>query len=287
MVQITTQMITELRAKTSAGMMDCKTALVECNGDFEAAVDWLRKKGLVKAGKKSERVAASGLVSFDVEPGRGVIVEVNCETDFVAKNIDFQNLVRQVANSALVVDGDLEKTKEIQADAVANAIATIGENIQIRRTAFIKAPVIASYLHTETAPRMGKIVVLVGLEGDDQKCAEVGRKVAMHVAASKPDYLDIESVPSNVVEKERDFQREQSLASGKPADIVEKMLTGRIQKFYEEIVLLEQPFVMDPAKKVKDVLEGCKVTGFKMLILGDGVEKKQEDYASEVASMLK
>ncbi len=285
---VTPAKIKDLREKTSAGMMDCKAALEACGGDMEASADWLREKGLVKASKKSDRVAASGLVVVASKPGMGVLVEVNAETDFVAKNDKFQAMVQKSAESALNHSGDFEKvSNEMQADVV-QLIATIGENMNLRRTAVVSGDVVSTYVHNVQAPGMGKIGVVVGLNGADHaKLAEIGSKIAMHIAASKPDFARIADVTSEVVEKEKHFFRQSALESGKPESIVEKMIEGRIRKFYEEIVLEEQDFVMNPDMKVKQLLadNGATLSSFAYFVLGDGIEKKEEDFAEEIAKI--
>jgi elongation factor Ts len=295
MAEISSQMIKELRESTGAGMLDCKKALEESNGDVEGAKDWLRKKGLSKAAKKASRSASEGLVAIHADAQKGVLVEINSETDFVAKNDQFQDFAKTVldlAKDANDLDDLLSKDygngKKVS-EELTSKIATIGENLIIRRFAKIETTngVIASYLHNQVTPELGKIGVLVAIEGsDDQnKLLEVGKKVAMHIAASSPLSLSKEEIPADVVERERQIYSEQAKASGKPDDIIAKMVEGRINKFYQEAVLLEQAFVMDPNQKVKDFLkeEGdLKVTAYQKFTLGEGVEKKEEDFAEEV-----
>ncbi|MDR0449563.1 MAG: translation elongation factor Ts, partial [Rickettsiales bacterium] len=289
MAEITSGMVKQLRDKTFAGMMDCKKALTETNGDIAAATDWLRDKGILKAGKISGRVASNGLVAVAARDGFGVVVEVNAETDFVAANDKFQKLVADTAAAALGANGDLEKTREAMNADLTNLVATIGENMSVRRMGSIKADVVSTYIHNAAAPNMGKIGVLVGLSGADKaKLAEVGSKIAMHVAATKPDFAKSGDVLESVIEKEKKFFLESGATNGKPENIVGKMVEGRIQKFFSEIVLEEQEFVMDQTKKVKAVLaeNGAALVGFVYFLLGDGIEKVQEDFAAEVAKMV-
>lgn len=295
MTQITASMVQDLREKTGAGMMDCKKALTETDGDFEAAVDFLRKKGLSTAAKKAGRVAAEGVVVMALQEGLGSLVEVNAETDFVARNADFQAFANGVAQTALV-SGKSVLTEAIYvgssqsvAEVLTDKVATIGEHMTVRRSALVKADVVAGYIHGAIAEGMGKIGVLVGLNGADKKSLEeVGKKVAMHIAAAKPECLRIEDVSPAMLERERAILKEQALASGKPESVVEKMMEGRIRKFYEEIVLLEQSFVMDPKKQVKEIVSeaGANLTAYVHFILGEGLEKKSENLAEEVAKQL-
>lgn len=292
MAEITAGMVKELREKTFAGMMDCKKALTETNGDIDAACDWLREKGILKAAKKSDRVAANGLVAVAAKDGAAIVVEVNSETDFVAANDKFQKLVNDTANAALETGADLDATTAKMNDKITNLIATIGENMNIRRVAGVQADVVSTYVHNAVAPNsnMGKIGVLVGLNGADLAAlAEIGKKIAMHIAASKPDFAHISDVPADAIEKEKKFFIESGATAGKPEQIVEKMIEGRIQKYYGESVLEEQPFFMDPDKRVKQVLaeNGATLTGFAYFLLGDGIEKTIENLADEVAKIVK
>ncbi len=295
-----------LREQTGAGMMDCKKALTETGGDLDAAVDWLRTKGLAAAAKKAGRTTAEGLVGLAVEGNKGALVELNAETDFVARNEQFQMLVREIANAAIThgnsVDAlsaaTLPSGKTVN-QAVTDAIATIGENMTLRRAAQLSVPegVIASYMHNATAPNLGKIGVLVAMKssGDAGRLAELGKQIAMHVAAANPLALSREDVNPEDVERERGVLVEQAKASGRPDNIIEKMVEGRMRKFYEESVLLEQAFVIDPDKSVGKALEelskelGTPVacTGFVRMALGEGVEREESDFASEVAATLK
>lgn len=299
---VSAKMVKELREKTGVGMMDCKKALMETDGDVEAAVDWLRKKGLSSASKKSGRVAAEGKVVTQVNALQGVVLEVNSETDFTAKNehfITFAETAAQCGLKAGVTDVDALKKldypntgRTIEAELVHN-IATIGENMNLRRLGrlVVSQGVVASYIHMG-----GKIGVLVGVESnsqDSQALLELGKKVAMHVAASAPPWLDRNSVDAAAVERERSILSDQARSSGKPEAIIEKMVAGRLNKFFGESCLLEQPFIMDPDQKVGDVLKGIakelgsdiKISGFIRYVLGDGIQKKDEDFAAEVAKV--
>ena len=306
MAAITAALVKELREKTGVGMMDCKKALAETDGDFEAAVDWLRKKGLSKAAKKADRVAAEGLVAVSTDGGKGAVVEVNSETDFVARNEKFQAAVTEIAALAVGSDGDVAGLKAAKLasgdtveDKLTNLIATIGENMALRRAAVVVAEpgVVASYVHNPAAENMGAIGVLVGLksEADASKLAELGRKIAMHVAAGSPAVavsVDIDGVDEALANKEREVFADQARQSGKPEQIIDKMVEGRMRKFYEEVVLLKQAFVMDPDRTIEQVLADAskefgasvEITGFVRMALGEGVEKKEEDFAAEVAA---
>jgi len=298
MAQITAALVKGLRDKTGAGMMDAKKALVETEGDMEAAVDWLRAKGLSKAAKKSGRTAADGLVAAVVsEDGKsGAVVEINAETDFVARNEKFQSAVDAIAKLALTTDGTTEAVAGAPApqgegtveDMIKRLVATIGENMNLRRAAKVEADSVASYIHGAEAPGMGKIGVLVALNGSGD-LAEVGRKVAMHVAATNPAAATVAELDQTLVERERQVLTEQAEESGKPANVIEKMIEGRIKKYYKEVVLVEQPFVMNPDQTVAQFLEsaGAELAGFTMFKLGDGIEKAEDDFAAEVASMTK
>jgi len=304
MAEITASLVKELREKTGAGMMDCKKALGETNGDLEGAVDWLRKKGLAAAAKKSGRVAAEGLVAVATSGTSGAVVEVNAETDFVARNDKFQAFSAKVAEIALGTSGDIEAIKQAAypgsshtvQDELTSLIATIGENMNLRRAAklSVSAGVVATYIHTAAAPGLGKIGVLVALEstGDAAKLTELGKAIAMHVAAARPDALDIADVDSSSLDRERNVLSEQARASGKPESIIEKMVEGRIRKYYEEVCLLEQTYVIDGETKVRKIVENAakdigapvKLTGFARFALGEGIEKAQSDFAAEVAA---
>lgn len=289
MAEITAKLIQELREKTSAGMMDCKKALMENNGDIQAASDWLRQKGIVKAASKAGRVASSGLVTVVKCDGMGCVVELNAETDFVAKNEKFQKLVSDVASKALELSGDFDATMDAVKDDIAATIATIGENMNLRRIAKVTGQHIYSYIHNALVSGMGQIGVVVGLEGDKAGADEVGPKIAMHIAANKPDFMTIADVDPATVEREKKIFIESGATAGKPEAVIEKMVTGRIQKFYGESVLEEQQFVMDPSKTIKQVMAdaGVKLTGFAYYLLGEGIEKRDDNLADEVAKMLK
>ncbi len=307
MTEITAAQVKELREITGAGMLDCKKALVEAGGNMETAIDWLRKKGLATAAKKASRIAAEGLVSVYVEGNRGAVAEVNSETDFVAKNEIFQDYVSDAALVAYKNDGDIEKMKacvcpkcgKTFAERLTDMIAKIGENMNLRRAAVleVKNGVVASYIHNAAGNNIGKIGVLVALEStaDKAKLQELGKHLAMHIAASAPIALDIAGVDPTAVEHEKSIFAEQAKASGKPENIIEKMVEGRIRKYYEEVVLEEQAYIMDPDKKVKQVVADAakdlgadvKLTGYVRFKLGEGLQKKEEDFAAEVASQLK
>jgi elongation factor Ts len=305
MAEITAALVKELREKTGAGMMDCKKALGETEGDLENAVDWLRKKGLAAAAKKAGRIAAEGLVGVATAAKRGSVVEVNSETDFVARNEAFQGFVRDVAELALQT-GDVEALKAAPypgggtvGDALTTLIAKIGENMNLRRAARLEvgSGAVISYVHNALTVGLGKIGVLVALESGApaEKLAELGKQLAMHVAAAKPEYLDIAAVDKAALDRERDVLREQARASGKPDAIIDKMVEGRLRKFYEEVVLLEQVFVIDGETRVGKVVEAAaksagapiRVAGFVRFALGEGIDKGSADFAAEVAAQLK
>ena len=288
MAEVTAKLVQELREKTSAGMMDCKKALVENNGDIEAAADWLRQKGIVKAASKAGRVAASGLVTVVKCDNMGCVVELNAETDFVAKNDKFQKLVADVANKALELAGDFDATLNAVKDDIAATISTIGENMSLRRIAKVNGDHIYTYVHNALVPGMGQIGVVVAINGDDARIDEIGNKIAMHIAANKPEFMTIADVDPKAVEREKKVFIESGATAGKPENIVEKMVDGRIQKWYAESVLEEQPFVMDPSKKVKDVIaeHGGKLAGYAYYVLGEGIQKREDNLADEVAKML-
>ena len=288
MAEVTAKLVQELREKTSAGMMDCKKALVENNGDIEAAADWLRQKGIVKAASKAGRVAASGLVTVVKCDKMGCVVELNAETDFVAKNDKFQTLVANVAEKALELKGDFEATMNAVKDDIAATISTIGENMSLRRIAKVNGDHIYTYVHNALVPGMGQIGVVVAINGDDPKIDEIGNKIAMHIAANKPEFMTIADVDPKAVEREKKVFIESGATAGKPENIVEKMVEGRIKKYYGESVLEEQPFVMDPSKTVKDVIaeHGGKLAGYAYYVLGEGIQKREDNLADEVAKML-
>ncbi len=288
MAEITAKLIQELREKTSAGMMDCKKALIETNGDIEAAADWLRQKGIVKAASKAGRVAASGLVTVVKCDDMGCVVEVNAETDFVAKNDKFQKLVADIAAKAAELKGDFDATMEAVKEDIAATISTIGENMNLRRIAKVSGDHIYSYIHNALVPGMGQIGVVVAINGDSDKIDEIGNKIAMHIAANKPEFMTIADVDPAAVEREKKVFIESGATAGKPEQVVEKMVQGRINKYYAESVLEEQPFVMDPSKTVKQVVEeaGGKLAGFAYFVLGEGIQKREDNLADEVAKML-
>ena len=283
---ITAAMVKELRDSTGAGMMDAKKALTETGGDMGAAIDWLRTKGLSKAAKKSGRTAAEGLVAVRVEGGRGVAVEVNAETDFVAKNAEFQEMVADIASVALdVADVDALAAADLGgksvADTITDKIATIGENMSLRRMARIEAAGVVSYVHNAARDGMGKIGVLVGFDGDEG----FARQVAMHIAAANPAALDEAALDPSILEKERAVQIEIARESGKPEAVIEKMIAGRMKKFIAESTLMGQAFVVNPDLTVEAAANeaGTTITGFVRLEVGEGIEKAQEDFAAEVA----
>lgn len=301
---ITAALVKELRDKSGAGMMDCKNALSENDGDVEAAMDWLRSKGIAKAEKKSGRVAAEGLIGISSAGSSAVVVELNSETDFVAKNEQFQDLVRHVSATALETDGSVEAVSAATisggdksvADAITDAVATIGENMNLRRSAKLEVGegVVASYMHNAAGDGIGKIGVLVALEssGNADALAAIGKQVAMHVAATNPLAATKEEVPADIAERERTVYLEEAKESGKPQEIAEKMVEGKMRKFYQESVLLSQAFVINPDVSVEQALKDAEkdagapvaLKGFIRLALGEGVEKEEEDFAAEVAA---
>ena len=307
MAEITAALVKELREKTGAGMMDCKKALAENNGDMEAAIDWLRAKGIAKADKKSGRTAAEGLIGVASSGTSAVVVEVNSETDFVARNDAFQDIVRGIAQVALQTDGTVDAiaastypaTGKTVSDTIKDAIATIGENMSLRRAARLQVEdgVVATYIHNSVADSLGKLGVLVALKstGDKDKLLAVGRQIAMHVAATNPLAIRAEEVDAAVAERERNVFIEQSRESGKPEAIIEKMVEGRMRKFFEEVALLSQAFVINPDLTVgaalkeaeKEVGAPIELTGMARLLLGEGVEKEESDFAAEVAAAAK
>ena len=284
---ITASMVKELRESTGAGMMDAKKALTETSGDFEAAVDWLRTKGLAKAAKKSGRVAAEGLVAVSVDGPNGVAIEVNSETDFVAKNAEFQEMVRGIAGVALNVnsveslaDADFQGKKV--SEVITDKIATIGENLSLRRISKISGDQVVSYVHNAAADGMGAIAVLVALTGSNQ---EFGRQIAMHIAAANPQALSSDDLDPSIIEREKSVLTEQARESGKPEQVIEKMIEGRMKKFFSEVTLLGQDFVIDPDLTVQAASEKAdvEIVGYVRMAVGEGIEKKEEDFAAEVA----
>jgi elongation factor Ts len=301
MAEISAAMVRELRERTGAGMMDCKKALTEAAGDMETAIDWLRKKGLSAAAKKSGRVAAEGLVGVASGPNVAAMVEVNAETDFVARNEAFQNFVAEVASLALSVGDDIEAlkaatfpgTQHSTQEELTRMIATIGENMTIRRAKVLRVSsgTVATYMHNAVKPGLGKIGVLVALEAASELEAfeALGRQIGMHVAAARPTSLDIDGVETSELEREKAVLREQAAGSGKKPEIIEKMIEGRIRKYYEEVVLLEQVWVHDGESRVKQVVQkaGGKLVGFGRYQLGEGIQKEVADFAAEVAAAAK
>jgi elongation factor Ts len=305
MAEITAAMVKELREKTGAGMMDCKAALNETNGDMEAAIDWLRKKGLAKAAKKAGRVAAEGLIGVSVKGTKGVVVEVNAETDFVARNDHFQGLVKLIADVAMSNGTDIEKLKAAKAgsqtvdEAIASSIATIGENMSLRRAAEVSVSkgAIGSYVHSSVSDGLGKIGVLVGLEstGDAAELTALGRLVAMHVAAANPQAVDAAGLDPAMIAREKDVMADKYKQQGKPANVIDKIVESGIKTFYKEVTLLEQAYIHEPDKSVAQALKEAegkvggpiKVTGFVRYALGEGIEKQESDFAAEVAAAAK
>jgi len=306
MAEITASLVKELRETTGAGMMDCKKALTETGGEMEAAIDWLRKSGLAAVAKKASRVASEGLVGVATDGKRGAAIEINAETDFVARNEQFQGFVAAVTGIALEYQGDVEAIKGAAlpdggtvADGLTALVATIGENMTLRRAAALEVAngVVSSYVHNATAPNLGRIAVLVGLEsdGDAEKLAAFGRQLAMHIAAAAPQWADKADVDPAVLDRERSILTEQAKDSGRPDDIIAKMVEGRLRKFYEEVVLLEQTFVIDGESKVSKAIEAAgkdigapvKLTGFVRFALGEGIEREESDFAAEVAAAAK
>jgi elongation factor Ts len=305
MAAVPAALVKQLRDQTGAGMMDCKAALTATDGDFEAAVDWLRKKGLAAAAKKAGRVASQGLVGVAVSGRRGAVVEVNSETDFVARNQDFQTLVRHIAQLALEVGGARERLMQATvpgsgrsvAEEISHAIAVIGENITLRRSAGVEVDegAIGAYVHSALAPGLGTIGVLVGLHssGDPERLASLGKQLAMHVAAAKPQAASIDRLAAATLERERAIYADQARASGKPENIIDKIVAGRVRKFYEEAVLLEQPFVIDPDLRVRDAIDriaeeigsSIAVTEFVRFALGEGLSGPGGNLAEEVAQL--
>jgi elongation factor Ts len=302
MANISAQLVKELRDSTGAGMMDCKAALTETNGDMTAAQDWLRKKGLSKAAKKAGRIAAEGLIGLLVQDGKGVVVEVNSETDFVARNDLFQGLVKMIADVALSAGTDVEKIKAAKAgaitiaDAINDTIAKVGENMTLRRAAAlsVKQGAIGSYVHNSVSDGLGKIGVIVALESSGQAdaLAGIGRQVAMHIASANPQAIDPAGLDPAVVEREKNVLADKFKAQGKPANVIDKIVESGLKTFYKEATLLEQPFIFDDKKSVaqalkeaeKDVGSAVKITGYVRYALGEGIEKQESDFAAEVAA---
>ena len=306
MAKITAALVKELREKTGAGMMDCKKALTETDGDLDAAVDWLRTKGLAAAAKKAGRVAAEGLVGVATREGAGVVVEVNAETDFVARNEDFQKFAAEITELCFETGDDMEALKSVPypdteckvGEELNHLIATIGENMGLRRAASLEVSpgVVAHYVHNSVKPGLGKIGVIVALksEGDHGVLGDLGKQIAMHVAAAMPLAVSADEVDAESVERERAVLTEQARESGKPENVIEKMVEGRLRKYFETVALLEQTFVIDGESKVKKVLDDwakdagapIEVTGFVRFALGEGIEREEKDFASEVAEQV-
>jgi elongation factor Ts len=305
MANISAQMVKELRERTGAGMMDCKAALQETSGDMEQAVDLLRKKGLAKAAKKGGRIAAEGLIGLAVEGQKGVVVEVNSETDFVARNDLFQGLVKMIANVALGVGADVEKIKAHKvggitiADAIVDNVAKIGENISLRRASALSVGkgVIASYVHNSVDEGLGKIGVLVALDssGKADELKRFGRMVAMHIAASNPQAIDPSGLDPDVVRREKEVLADKFKAQGKPANVIEKIVESGLKTFYKEVCLLDQAFIHEPDKNVAQAVKEAegkaggpiKVTGFVRYALGEGIDRPDTDFGGEVAALVK
>jgi elongation factor Ts len=303
MTNITAQMVKELRDKTGAGMMDCKAALGETAGNLESAVDWLRKKGLAKAAKKAGRIAAEGLIGVALAENKGVVVEVNSETDFVARNQQFQSLVKMIADIALTTGADVDAIaaarigNETVADAIASAIATIGENITLRRAAQLTVGrgVVASYVHSSVAPNLGKIGVIVALEssGKTNELGELGRLIAQHVAAANPQALDPSGLEPAVVAREKDVLAEKARAQGKPANVIDKIVESGLKTFYKEVCLLDQAYIRDDKKSVSQVVKDAerdvgapiRIAGYVRYALGEGIDRPDTDFAAEVAAV--
>ncbi len=302
MAEITAALVKDLREQTGAGMMDCKSALTETKGDIEAAIDWLRKKGLSKAAKKADRVAAEGLIGISTAPLKGSVVEVNAETDFVARNDHFQGLVKLIADAALTNGGDAEAVRAAKVgdktvqEAIASAIATIGENMSLRRATSLSVSqgVVGTYMHNSISEGLGKIGVLVALEspGDTQELVALGRLVAMHIAAAAPLAVDSSGLSADVIEREKGVLADKARASGKPDNVVEKIVESGLKSYYKEVCLLDQPYVHEDKKSVAQALKDAegkvggpiKVTGFVRYKIGEGIEKQESDFAAEVAA---
>jgi elongation factor Ts len=302
MANITAQMVKELRESTGAGMMDCKGALTETDGDMQAAIDWLRKKGLSKAAKKAGRVAAEGLIGVKVQDGNAVVVEVNSETDFVGRNDLFQGLVMMIADVALIAGTDVDKIKAAKvgaitvADAITDTVAKVGEHMTLRRAASlaVKQGVIGSYVHNSVSEGLGKIGVLVALEssGKADELASLGRLLAMHIAASNPQAVDASGLDRAAVAREKDVLADKFRQQGKPENVIDKIVESGLKTFYKEVTLLEQPYVHDDKKNVAQALKeaegkvggAIKIAGFVRYALGEGIEKQETDFAAEVAA---
>ena len=302
MSEITSAMVKELREKTGVGMMDCKLALKENNGNIEASIDWLRTKGIAKAAKKEGRVASEGLISIENNGNVASVIEVNSETDFVARNEDFQKVVKKLSALSLesenldeLIKKQVDERNISVKDYITEMIASIGENINLRRLSKISLKnngIISSYIHNQVIEGMGKIGVVVAIESEADKSIleDLGKKIAMHIAATNPISISIDEIPEDVLTREKNILSEEARASGKPEEIIEKMTEGRLKKYYQESVLLEQIFVVDGESKVSDILNSIenpvKITSFVRMGLGEGIEKKNEDFADEVDSLI-
>ena len=307
-MSLNANLIKELREKSGAGIVDCKNALLQNDNDVEKSIDWLRKKGLSVAAKKSGRVAAEGLVGVHIAENQACLIEINSETDFVSRNEQFQKFVSDCSKIALTTNGNLDnllKSKFIEGDntvedELTKNVATIGENLKIRRIEKITLDgpgLIVSYVHNSVSENLGKIAVVLSLKSnaDHNKLDDIGKKIAMHIAASNPISLDLDGLDPKIVDKEKQVLTEQTIASGKSKDIAEKIVEGRVRKFCEDVVLLEQTFVIDGKRKIKDVLKECSdelgtevlIDSFKILILGEGIEVEEKDFAAEVAATVK
>ena len=304
-MSVTAALVKELREKSGAGMMDCKKALSETDGDMEAAIDWLRTKGLATAAKKSGRIASEGLVAFAVDGTRGALIELNAETDFVARNTEFQEFASTLATLALAADDiealggvDYPDTGRNVSEELTHKIATIGENMSLRRmeSVSVGSGSVVSYMHNSTAPGLGRIGVLVALESSADKAVleELGKQIAMHIAATSPASLSVDDLDPESMQRERDVLIEQAKASGKPQEIAEKMVEGRMKKYYQEVVLLEQTSVIDGETQIAGVVANAaksagtdiELTAFARFNLGEGIEKEETDFAAEVAAQL-
>ncbi len=301
---LSASMVRELREKSGAGMMDCKKALVETDGNMENAIDWLRKQGLSAVAKKSSRVAAEGLIGVSINGAQGAMVEINSETDFVARNELFQNFVKKCTNLVLTYKSDVDSLKALPFpdtdrsvdQELSNNIATIGENMNIRRTEYLEVSegVLVSYIHNKVTDDLGKLGVMVAIESQakETQLLDVGKQIAMHIAATSPKSLNIEDLDSELIEREREVLIDQAMSSGKPKEIAEKMVQGRLQKFFQEVVLNEQVSVIDGETKIKDLIKklsndvgtDVKISNFKILKLGEGIEVAENDFAAEVAA---
>ena len=306
MPEINAALVKQLREQTGAGMMDCKRALDQVNGEIDQAIDWLRKKGLAAAAKKASRVASEGLIGVALEGTVGALVEVNAETDFVARNHEFQNFTRDIARLAVNVDGEIDRLKNLKSgtdgmtvgDQLVEMVGKIGENMVLRRSCSlgVKEGIVATYTHNAVSEGLGKIGVLLGLEsrGDPKHLRELGHKIAMHVCAARPAAVDRANLDATSIQREREILTEQARSSGKPVEIIEKMVDGRLRKYYEEVVLEEQIYVVDGENTINKIIElasdeigaPIRISGFVRFELGEGLEKREENFAQEVAAQI-